>query len=71
MEELASEPAAKRCQRGMLKPRDFNSSVGAIGGRVLKGPTFFGPGHHSHSTVSTPLSMRRATLFELPREETS
>jgi hypothetical protein len=34
----------------MLKPRDFNSSVGAIGGRVLKGPPFFGPGHHSHST---------------------
>jgi hypothetical protein len=34
----------------VLKPRDFNGSVGAIGGRVLKGPTFFGPGHHSHST---------------------
>jgi hypothetical protein len=34
----------------VLKPRHFNGSVDAIGGRVLKGPTFFGPGHHSHST---------------------
>jgi hypothetical protein len=40
----------KELPAGVLKPRDFNGSVGAIGGRVLKGPTFFGPGHHSHST---------------------
>jgi hypothetical protein len=31
------------------KARDFNGSVGAIGGRILKG-LFFGPSHHSHST---------------------
>jgi Lipocalin-like domain len=33
---------SKNCQRGVPKPRDFNGSVGAVGGRALKGPIFFG-----------------------------
>jgi hypothetical protein len=50
------------------KPRDFNGSVGAVGGHVLKAPTFFGGWSTIHiSQASTPLLMRRAT-FSMGRD---
>jgi hypothetical protein len=57
------------CERGVPKPRNFNGSIGAVGGRVLRTDFFWVSIAVHIPQVITPLSMRRTTFSSCHREE--